>query len=460
MSTSIDEPIDDTAIALARAASSSSDASVERIPRRTTVRYRALAWLATAAGLAYFCRNATGVPESAIRTELGLSFEQSGWLLSAFFWSYAIFQVPSGWFAERVGSRIALSISVFAWSIAMLGMGLAPGFWLLIAAQATMGIAQAGLMPAAVNSIGRWMPLAQRSAACGILGAGMQVGAVASSGLAGALIDPLGWRLVFIAFAVPGILWTFGFFARFRDDPAEVLPSDSPELELIRAGRNIEDVKAQNDVGEARALLAIMRNPTMWWLCGQQICRSAGYQFFPTWFPTFLQQTHHVSAKTSAYLQGTVFAGVLLGCVFGGFVTDWVWRRTGSLRVSRGGVGAASLIICAVTFISAWFIESTAAAIGLLAIGNFCAAFAGPSAFAATIDIGGRRVPQAAGLMNMVGNLSAAACPVLVARLFQSTTNWNLILPVFAGIFFAGAVCWLFVNPHRPIQYAESRART
>ena len=79
------------------------------------------------------------------------------------------------------------------------------------------------------------------------------------------------------------------------------------------------------------------------------------------------------------------------------------------------------------------------------------AALAGPCAFAATIDIGGRRVPQVFGLMNMCGNLAAAACPVLVGWLFARTANWNLVLLLFAGVYLAGAIGWLFVNPRRPV---------
>ena len=152
--------------------------------------------------------------------------------MGAFFWSYAIFQVPSGWFSERFGTRIALSIFTLVSSAAMLGTGLAPGFWLLVIAQLAMGVAQAGLLPATVNSIGHWMPLAQRSVACGILGVGMQVGAIAASGLTGAMMAPFGWRFVFLAFALPGILWTIGFFGRFRDDPTEVLPPDSERARI------------------------------------------------------------------------------------------------------------------------------------------------------------------------------------------------------------------------------------
>jgi MFS transporter, ACS family, D-galactonate transporter len=412
----------------------------------TTVRYRALAWLTLAAGLAYLCRNALGVAESAIRAELGLTLEQSGWFMGAFFWSYAVFQVPSGWFSERYGTRIALCVFTFGWSAAMLGISIAPGFWPLIVAQLTMGVAQAGLIPATCNSIGHWMPLAQRSLACGIVAAGMQVGAIAASDLTGAMVAPLGWRWVFAAFALPGMLWAFGFFVRFRDNPAEVLPPDSSELELIRSGRSADDSNSPSETSELSELLAIARSPNMWWLCGQQICRSAGYMFFASWFPTFLQVTRGVSVEKSGYMQGVVFGGTMVGCILGGLLTDWIWRRTGSLRASRSGVGAASLGSCSIVVLGAWFVESTEVAVLLLAIGAICAAFAGPCAFAATIDIGGPRVPQVSGMMNMAGNFAAAACPVLVGKIFQATANWNLVLLFFAGVFLTGAFCWLFVN--------------
>ena len=86
----------------------------------------------------------------------------------------------------------------------------------------------------------------------------------------------------------------------------------------------------------------------------------------------------------------------------------------------------------------------------LMALGALFAAVAGPCAFAATIDIGGNRVPQVFGLMNMCGNLAVAVCPVLVGALFERTENWNVVLLVFAGIYLSSTICWLFIAP-RPI---------
>jgi ACS family glucarate transporter-like MFS transporter/ACS family D-galactonate transporter-like MFS transporter len=286
----------------------------------------------------------------------------------------------------------------------------------------------------------------------------MQVGGIAASGLTGRMTAQFSWRLVFVAFALPGLAWTLGFVRRFRDDPTDVLPPDSAELALIRAGRSIDESSLPSEDDEPAELMAIVLSPAMWWLCGQQICRSAGAMFFLSWFPTFLQKTRGISVENSGDLQGIVLAGGLIGGVVGGMLTDWIWRKTRSLRLSRSGVGTASLATCAVLIIGAWFVDSTALAIPLLALGNFFAATAGACAFAATIDIGGPSVPQVAGIMNMCGNFAAAACPVLVARLFRWTENWNLILLLFAAIFFAGAICWLLVNPQQRVRAVDGNS--
>lgn len=168
--------------------------------------------------------------------------------------------------------------------------------------------------------------------------------------------------------------------------------------------------------------------------------------FFASWFPTFLQETRGVSINDSGHLQSLVFLGTLAGCLLGGLMTDWIWKKTGSLRLSRSGVGATCLASCAVLILAAWFVQSTALAVTLLSVGALFAALAGPCAFAATIDFGGNHVPQVFGLMNMAGNLAAAATPVLVAELFERTSNWTLVLLVFAAVYLVGSICWACVS--------------
>ena len=130
---------------------------------------------------------------------------------------------------------------------------------------------------------------------------------------------------------------------------------------------------------------------------------------------------------------------------------DWIWKRTGSLRLSRSGVGAAFLLACAILILLAWFVKNTYLAVTLLSLGSLLAAMAGPCATAATIDIGGRHVPQVYGIMNMTGNFAAAACPILVGELFEWTSNWTIVLVVFAVIYLIGSICWALVDGSRQI---------
>jgi ACS family glucarate transporter-like MFS transporter/ACS family D-galactonate transporter-like MFS transporter len=292
------------------------------------------------------------------------------------------------------------------------------------------------------------MPMVRRSLACGILITGMQLGAIAAGSITGILLENTTWRSIFILYSIPGIVWVLWFWNRFRDDPAQARNVNRAELAIIQ-----DEHHQSLSEGSHRPTPwhRIAQNLSVWLLSGQQICRSAGYVFFVFWFPTFLQETRGITVKDSGYLQALVFSGTLLGGLLGGGLADLIWRRTNSLRLSRSGVGTMFLLGCAVLIVAAWFVESTGLAVALLTVGSLFAALAGPCAFSASIDIGGRYTPQVFGIMNMMGNFSAAACPVLVGVFFDWTANWNLVLLLFAGIYLTGALCWVLIDPSEQV---------
>lgn len=415
----------------------------------TKVRYEVLSLLAIAAGLSYLARNAVGVAESTIRADLGLSLEESGWFMGTFFWSYAVLQIPGGELAHQRGTKLAMLVFATGWSVASLCIGLAPGIMLLLTAQLIMGAAQAGIFPASCASVSHWIPVARRTFACACLAVGMQLGAITASLLTGPLIETMQWRWVFVLYAVPGLIWAAVFWRRFHNDPHQDVRVNTAERELI--GGHVESLSRQEKRTAPTPWGVVARSPAIWFLCGQQVCRASGYMFFASWFPTFLQETRGTSISDSGYLQALVFSGTLTGSLCGGLLTDWIYRRTGNLKFSRSGVGATFLFGCAGLILAAWFVENTVLAVGLLALGSLFAALAGPCAFAATIDIGGNHVPQVFGLMNMTGNLAAAACPILVGALFAWTSNWTLVLLIFAGIYAVGGLCWALVDCEQTI---------
>ncbi|MHC4879103.1 MAG: MFS transporter, partial [Planctomycetota bacterium] len=160
------------------------------------VRFQLSVWLAAAAAIAYVCRNAISVAEKTIREDIGLTEDQMGFILGpAFFWSYALAQIPGGAFGQAVGSRRALPTLALALSAASAFMATAYGYSIVLAGRVLGGIAQAGLFPCSALSISKWYPKTERALASGILGAAMSVGAAVGAALTGELID-LGysWR--------------------------------------------------------------------------------------------------------------------------------------------------------------------------------------------------------------------------------------------------------------------------
>lgn len=425
----------------------------------TGVRYRVLVLLTLAAAISYLVRNAVSVAESTIRKELELSIAQSAWFMGSFYWSYALCQVPSGWLSQRWGTRAALGLFAVLWSLAALMFKVSPGLWLLVIAQLLMGIAQAGVFPASCSAIASWMPLSRRSISCAVLASGMQVGAILASFLTGSLLASLGWRNLFVLYALPGFVWAGWFWWQYRNSPAADPQVNTAELAIIQQDSDQVLAKThepspaptRRTAQTSAPWLAMVRNQTLWLLCGQQTARAAGYMFFASWFPTFLQQTRGVSINQSGMLQGLVFAGTLMGSLCGGWITDWIFKRTTNLRLSRSLVGFAALASCGGLILAAWFIEDVTLAVLLMAAGSVCAALAGPCAFSATIDVGGQHVPQVFGTMNMAGNIAAALCPVVVAAIFSWTGNWNLVLLLFAFTYVCGALCWLGIDPREKL---------
>jgi ACS family glucarate transporter-like MFS transporter/ACS family D-galactonate transporter-like MFS transporter len=70
------------------------------------------------------------------------------------------------------------------------------------------------------------------------------------------------------------------------------------------------------------------------------------------------------------------------------------------------------------------------------------------------MHFGSGRVATVFGIMNMCGNFGAMAFPTVAPQLRTLTGDWNTVLFVFAGIYLAAAVCWMFINPNTTLEQA------
>ncbi|MGL5096539.1 MAG: MFS transporter, partial [Planctomycetia bacterium] len=167
----------------------SDAAGLSPTPAASRVRFAVVGVATLASVLLYLHRNALGIAGDYMREDLELTTQQWSWVVSAFFWSYALSQVPSGWFTDVFGGRRMLTAYIVAWSICTVATGLVGGLASLILARLACGVSQAGAYPTAAGLLRQWAPVQTRGVASSV---------VALGGRAGGFLAPLltAWCIV------------------------------------------------------------------------------------------------------------------------------------------------------------------------------------------------------------------------------------------------------------------------
>lgn len=290
----------------------------------------------------YIDRANLAVAAPSIQRELGIDPAMMGVILSGFFWTYSVMQLPFGWFADRVGARISLAIAVLWWSVFTALTAAARGIGTLLGFRLMLGVGEAGAYPSCAKVTANWFPRSERGLASSIFDSGSRIGAVVSLPLVSSIIGGFGWRASFVVTGLIGIVWVAAWIAIYRDP--ERHPAVTPEqLDRLRAERGSEVG------GESVPWASLFRYRTIWGMMIGFFCLNFVIYFFITWFPTYLIKARGLSLAQLGTL------GILPGLVsipggwIGGITSDALYRRGWSLTAARkvclvGGMLMSSVI--------------------------------------------------------------------------------------------------------------------
>ena len=387
----------------------------------------------------------------AFRTELNLSDTQTGAILSAFFFAYALAQMPAGWLSDRFGARRMLTTYIILWSLCTALTGLATGFVMLLAARLIFGLAQAGCYPTAGSLIKRWTPIAARGTASSIVSFGGRLGgAIAPLLTAWLLKDHLTWRWVLVLYGTSGFLVAVLFWKIFRETPEEHPDCNDAERELIQAADT--DTKASGPP-PFPPLLPLIRSGTMWLMCVLQFGVNVGWVFLVTLLPTYLKEVWQVDEKTGGLMSTIVLLSGIVGMLCGGPLTDVATRRLG-VRWGRSLPMVACYVVALTAYLCCLRVESAWAFIAAACVVAFVTDLSVPGIWAYMQDVGGRNTAAVFGWGNMWGNLGAATTPLLipiVRKTWDMNGDWHeAFLLLSAGYLVAGLAA-LGINANRKI---------
>ena len=178
-------------------------------PERATAWAWMLCWLMFASTvLNYMDRQTITLVEDQMSESFGIpNFEGFGWILSAFFMTYALFQVPAGFLVDRWDVRWSYALAVLWWSLAAVGTSLVPSLGWLVACRALLGVGESFNWPCALRVTSRVLPQRDRSLGNGIFNSGAAVGAVLTPLVVGYLRPRVGWRPTFVMIGSLGFVW-------------------------------------------------------------------------------------------------------------------------------------------------------------------------------------------------------------------------------------------------------------
>jgi MFS family permease len=420
----------------------------------TRARYVVTAFAVTLAVITYIDRVGISVANDFIRKDLGLTTIQMGWALSAFGWAYALFEIPGGWLGDKIGPRRVLMRIVIWWSIFTAATGWVWSSTSLITVRALFGAGEAGAFPNLTRIFTTWLPVKERERAQALLWLATRVSGAFTPFLVAMMISALSWRRTFEIFGVIGAVWSILFFWWYRDQPSEHPAVNQAELALLPPAH--ETAIAHSGVPWGR----IFSNPHVWLLSTQYMCLAYGWWFYINWLPSYLRQARGTSLKMGALLAGLPLLLGGLGCLVSAWLVPKLVRRFGSVSIARRIIAVAGFAGASTCIFIFTGISDPVRAMFVLGMAGFFNDFVMPAAWASTMDIGGRYSGTVSGAMNTMGSIAGAASVLVVGYLLAWTSNnWTLTFYVSAFIYLIGAVCWLFLDSHTPIERATERAR-
>lgn len=419
----------------------------------------------------YIDRGNLSVAAPLLKDELRLSPSELGILLSAFFWSYTAFQIPSGWLIDRVDVTWVLAFGFFIWSCATSVTGLMHGFAALLVVRLVLGVGEAVAYPSYAKILARDFSIRHRGLGNGAIAAGQFTGPAVATFAGGILMADFGWRPFFIVLGLISLAWVIPWLiytrplrtasvserstaSAERKDVQFGAGSMQPNSPLPTANRMVDLVDR-----EPPALSAIFRERSFTGACVAHFACNYLTYFLLTWLPYYLVRQRHFSMTNMAKIGGLVFLMSALFSVASGWLCDH-WVETGP-----SGSGVRKLIF--VTGLSGSGISLMAAmivppglSVALLITAGAFYGIANPLLFAGAQTLAG---PDAAGqwmgAQNFAGNLAGIVAPALTGFLVGETGNFVWAVAVLGALTLVGSLAWLFVvGPIAPICWPTRRA--
>lgn len=423
---------------------------------RTHVRWQVIGFLFLFSFLTIVDRVAISAAKGDMARELGISDVTFGFVFGVFALGYALFQVPSGWCADRFGPRLFLALIVLLWSLFTGLTGLVHGAAVLIVIRFLFGGAEAGIYPTASRAIYSWMPRSGRGAAQGYLFVGSRLGAAFGLAVVSWSVVHLGWRSAFYMLAAAGIVLAALWYLWFRDRPEDKPSLSEAELEYIRSDREPASSGASEKLDWRKLLLS----GNVLLLMYQYFASNFTFFLAFSWLLPYLREHYSLSVtEAGGYASIPLYFGAVANWL-SGLVVDGIYRR-GHWRLSRWLPAVLGFALAVLSLVFAASMPTVLGAVVCFSLATLGVDMTLSPSWTACQDIAGPHTGVLSGAMNMMGNIGSFVSSVTFPILVRTTGSAAAYFYLAALLNIVAILCWLRIRPDNlPVSPHPKRSAT
>ncbi len=390
----------------------------------------------------YIDRAVLGVLAPTLRSEIGWTDQEYGYISASFTLAYAIGFLFAGWFIDKIGSRYGYSIYLVIWSLAAAAHALVKSAFGFGLARFALGIGESGNFPAAIKTVAEWFPKKERALATGIFNAGTNVGAIIAPLVVPWIALNWSWQAAFIITGLSGLIWIVFWLPIYRR------PSEHPKLSKAELAHIESDPP---DPVAKIPWLRLLKFKQTWAFSIGKFLTDAIWWFYLFWFPLFMNDRFGVDLKTIGIPMIIVYLLADVGSVGGGWLSSFLIKRNWTVNAAR----KITMLVCALLILpvaASPYVESQW--IAVILIGIAAAAHQGFSAniFTTTSDMFPRKaVGSVVGIGGFAGAMGGFFMNLGAGWLKQNTGSYEIMFSIAAVIYlFALLIMHLLVPKLEP----------
>jgi sugar phosphate permease len=287
-----------------------------------------------------------------------------------------------------------------------------------------------------------WTRAGWRGFAQGITHSFSRLGNAAAPAIVVGLISVVSWRGSFVVVGLISLAWVIAWVWYFRDDPRDHPGISEAELAVLPAYGTGSRAKA--DAVPWRLLV-----PRMMPTAIVYFCYGWTLWLYLSWLPQYFLHGHDLNLKNAAWFTTAVGMAGVIGDSVGGIVSDYLYKKTGSLTIARRNVIVFSLISSLLFLVPIFIFENVFVLAACLSGAFFCLELTIGPIWSVPMDIAPKFAGTASGIMNTGSAIAAIISPIVFGMIIDATGNWELPFLGSIGLLFIGAILAFWMHADR-----------